>query len=469
MKRKRELAGSDSDSAAAASSLPVLPASSPDPDSHKKQKTASDGGHSGEDAEKTDAPIPDAADLFGDASDISDSDSDGPTGATDAKEAGEAAPASASSVRRGVSDGGDDDDEVDDVRRGSDYEEEHAETRQPVIEEDEEEDTGEEAADKGEAEQTKPQPETRIEVDVPKINTDLGKELNFVKLPNFLSVETHPFDPETYEDEVDEEETMDEEGRARLKLRVENTIRWRTEFNDTGDAVRESNAKMVRWSDGSLSLYLGSEIFDVYKQPLQGDHNHLFIRQGTGLQGQAVFRTKLTFRPHSTDSFTHRKMTRSIADRSHKTSGVRVLTSVGQNPDFNRSKLIKQEEIRLRASVRREAQRRRVREKTGKRMSAGFLEPDAAGDEDSEDDEGVVSLSAIKNKYKHKAGEARAPIYSSDEEEEEEDEDNSDIEANRANKLERAKKTIEDSEEDGQSSSGKGGDSASDKEGDSDS
>ncbi len=45
-----------------------------------------------------------------------------------------------------------------------------------------------------------------------------------------------------------------------------------------------------------MSLHLGSEIFDVYKQPLQGDFNHLFIRQGTGLQGQAVFRTKLSFR-----------------------------------------------------------------------------------------------------------------------------------------------------------------------------
>ena len=65
-----------------------------------------------------------------------------------------------------------------------------------------------------------------------------------------------------------------------------------------------------RWSDGSLSMHLGSEIFDVHKQPLTGDFNHLFIRQGTGLQGQAVFRTKLSFRPHSTESFTHQKMTR---------------------------------------------------------------------------------------------------------------------------------------------------------------
>jgi RNA polymerase-associated protein LEO1 len=52
-------------------------------------------------------------------------------------------------------------------------------------------------------------------VEFPKISSDLGREIHFVKLPNFLSVETRPFDAETYEDEIDEEETLDEEGRAR--------------------------------------------------------------------------------------------------------------------------------------------------------------------------------------------------------------------------------------------------------------
>lgn len=63
-----------------------------------------------------------------------------------------------------------------------------------------------------------PQPETRIDVEIPKITTDLGKEIHFVKMPNFLSVETRPFDPSTYEDEIDEEETLDEEGRARYTI-----------------------------------------------------------------------------------------------------------------------------------------------------------------------------------------------------------------------------------------------------------
>merc|ERR1719210_1004926 len=63
-------------------------------------------------------------------------------------------------------------------------------------------------------------PETRIEVEIPKINTNLGSNQHFVKLPNFLSVETRPFDSTTYEDEIDEDEVLDEEGRTRLKLKV---------------------------------------------------------------------------------------------------------------------------------------------------------------------------------------------------------------------------------------------------------
>ena len=63
-------------------------------------------------------------------------------------------------------------------------------------------------------------PETRIEVEIPKINTSLGRNIHFVKLPNFLSVETRPFDENFYEDEIDEDEVLDEEGRTRMKLKV---------------------------------------------------------------------------------------------------------------------------------------------------------------------------------------------------------------------------------------------------------
>ncbi|XP_048338103.1 RNA polymerase-associated protein LEO1 [Sphaerodactylus townsendi] len=255
---------------------------------------------------------------------------------------------------------------ADDISSGSDGEDKPPTPGQPIDENGLNEDQQEE-----------PVPETRIEVEIPKVNTDLGNDLYFVKLPNFLSVEPRPFDPQYYEDEFEDEEMLDEEGRTRLKLKVENTIRWRTRRDDEGTEVRESNARIVKWSDGSMSLHLGNEVFDVYKAPLQGDHNHLFIRQGTGLQGQAVFKTKLTFRSHlGCDSHHWWKMTLSLADRCSKTQKIRILPMAGRDPESQRTEMIKKEEERLRASIRRESQQRRMREKQHQRgLSASYLEP----------------------------------------------------------------------------------------------
>uniref|UniRef100_A0A915K3W9 RNA polymerase-associated protein LEO1 n=1 Tax=Romanomermis culicivorax TaxID=13658 RepID=A0A915K3W9_ROMCU len=268
--------------------------------------------------------------------------------------------------------------------------------------------------------------ETLIDVEIPKISADLGSQLHFVKFPNFLSVEPRPFDPDTYEDEIDDDDVLDEEGRSRVKLKVENTIRWRNDPND--ESKRLSNAKIVRWSDGSMSLYLGAEVFDVHTHPLQGDHHHLFIRQGTGLQGRAIFRTKLTFRPHSTESFTHRKITMSMADRTNKTQKVKVLPAVGKDPEAQKQELMKKEEERLRASARRESQQRRKATAGHGRsgLSASYLEPDRESDE-----ENTVSISAIKKSFKAGGKDfaaARAIYASSDEDEDAEDDDDDALE-----------------------------------------
>lgn len=61
--------------------------------------------------------------------------------------------------------------------------------------------------------------------------------------------------------------------------------------------------------------------------------------------------------------------------------------------------LWQKEEERLRASIRRESQQRRMREKQHQRgLSAGYLEPDRY--EEDEEGEESISLSAIKSKYK---------------------------------------------------------------------
>ncbi|CAG9532460.1 unnamed protein product [Cercopithifilaria johnstoni] len=272
---------------------------------------------------------------------------------------------------------------------------------------------------------------TVVEVSTARICPKFTDEgLYFVKFPNFLSIEPRPFDQDHYEDEFDEDDLLDEEGRARLKLRVENTIRWRYVLDDDGNIQKQGNSKVVRWSDGTMSLYLGGEIFDVMVQPMQLD-NHLFLRQGAGLQGHAVFKEKLVFRPHSTDSITHRKVTLSMADRSSKSQKVKVLTAVGSNPESKKAEIVRKEEERMRAQNRREAQQRRnrMRPSLGRSgLTANFLED---RDEDSDEE----SISAIKNRYKH--GLDDRPLIG-----------HSDSEDSDSKRLHDAKKDSEDSDSD---------------------
>ncbi|XP_047625149.1 RNA polymerase-associated protein LEO1-like [Phacochoerus africanus] len=267
--------------------------------------------------------------------------------------------------------------------------------------------------------------ETKIEVEIPIINSDLGNELYFVKLPKFLSIEPKPFDPQYYEDEFENEKVLDEDDRTRLKLKVENTVRWRIRRDEEGNKIKESNARIVKWSDGSLSLHLGNEVFDVYKVPLEGHQNHLFIREDTGLQGQAIFTSKLTFRPHSTDYATHRKVTLPLANRSSRTQTIRILPIAGRDPECQRAEMIKKEEERLRASAHQETLH--LREKQNQQG------PSAHTQDPSSDKEGNET---VKNHHQREHREERARIFSS-ESDERQDED-------KAQRMLRAKKLTSD-------------------------
>lgn len=142
----------------------------------------------------------DASELFGDANDISSDENE------KGEESQQKSPASSvSDVRRGS-------DREDDRRRDSDRRSSRSGSEDERRMDDDED---EENREKRREPEPEPLPERRIDVEIPRIVSDLGKEIHFVKLPNFLSVETRPFDSETYEDEIDEEETLDEEGRQR--------------------------------------------------------------------------------------------------------------------------------------------------------------------------------------------------------------------------------------------------------------
>ncbi|KAF1745010.1 hypothetical protein MXB_516 [Myxobolus squamalis] len=198
--------------------------------------------------------------------------------------------------------------------------------------------------------------------EMPFFDVDMGKSLFLTKLPNFISVESSAFDPDTYAHESFQDEFMDDEGRVRLKLKIENTIRHRTQIKDNGETFNESNTRVVEWSDGSRTLHVGSEVFDVIQTSLPPMTNQLFVKTGSGLVCQGVIDHKLSFRPHSTSSDTHKRVTISVADRLSRIQKICVLPTSYVDPEKQKNERVKLEDERLRKEMRDSFKSRTKRE-----------------------------------------------------------------------------------------------------------
>lgn len=149
------------------------------------------------------------------------------------------------------------------------------------------------------------------------------------RLPNFVRYSDQPFDAASWSEEQEEDafrsgstpyaELGDKD--ARSILRTSNTMRWRWKPTDQGPTP-ESNARIVRWSDGSESLQLGSEFFDMTQHsesnaPAQDGGKYpltyLFVphaKEGV-LQAEGAVRTALTFKPNL-HSETHNRLASAI-------------------------------------------------------------------------------------------------------------------------------------------------------------
>lgn len=181
------------------------------------------------------------------------------------------------------------------------------------------------------------------------------------------------------------------ENKQRIKLKVENTIRWRFKDGESNSQVpisereKESNARFVRWSDGSMSLALGDEMFQVNAQTLQNQHQFLVVHHPAALmlQTQLAFTDTLTFQPYTTQSVTHRKLTAAIAGRHVKGVKTKMVPTL-MDPKAAKEKIEQRELEQVRSRRKVTTERNRHARATGL-TSRGLEESD--GDHDDEDDE----------------------------------------------------------------------------------
>ena len=218
-------------------------------------------------------------------------------------------------------------------------------------------------------------------VSIPRPESD--SSLYLVKIPNFLAIESTPFDADTYDDESFHEDdkarehssmSVDEESVYRVKLRIENTIRWRK--NQQGGI--ESNARWVQWSDGSYSLFLGKECFDVESRPLVQEHAYVYAhhKEDGFLQCHGKLHEKITFRPTSTQSVVHKKLTAAIVEKHQKEKKIKMVVTK-KDPERMKMEMENIEADRLRAQRRLESLKRSHGEKYRMDLTESYLEEDS--------------------------------------------------------------------------------------------
>ncbi|CAG8507832.1 9350_t:CDS:2 [Paraglomus occultum] len=211
-----------------------------------------------------------------------------------------------------------------------------------------------------------------VAFDQRKLSLGLDNKYYVMKVPNFLSVNTKPFVPNEYDDK---EEMESKDG---IKLAGENTIRWREIRNSSTDEIKkQTNTKIVRWSDGSMSLLVGEELFDMSITSLHSQFQYLSTNYPNEsiMEMQGRLTDQVTVKPFGTTGSTHRKIAAVIASRHVKQIKTRMVAT-DRDPELRKLELAKAEKEQIRAQRRADYRRSRKAYESRRAREDDYLEED---------------------------------------------------------------------------------------------
>lgn len=202
-----------------------------------------------------------------------------------------------------------------------------------------------------------------------------SEKLFLSRVPAFLQIDPHPFDSSEFLKSAEEgSKDADTSKSLRLKTQAENTLRWKYGKGGDGATVtKESNARFVKWSDGSLSLQLGEELFDVIRKPVEDTSLALSHPEQEVLQTSGVLAENFSYVPTSTKSLTHKRLTEELAKRTLKSAAVSSWDTT-DDPDKVQREAEKAENMANAARRKLESKRRQAEEDFGKTAADAMAE-----------------------------------------------------------------------------------------------
>ena len=214
-----------------------------------------------------------------------------------------------------------------------------------------------------------------------------GSKLYLVRLQNILRFQPRPFDPTTYDPDEDAVTRDETSADAAFKGGVANIVRWR----EGPGGERQSNARVVKWSDGSMTLYVGNEALNAQQISVPEGSTHLYTKhKDSNLECHGVLRHKLQFAPASRHSKTHLALSKDIARNHVKTKKMQMYTTV-EDPEAKKREDERTHQDKLSLKARQSARAARDAD-GGAALTADFL--------DADDDDLQGNLGALKRSYK---------------------------------------------------------------------
>ncbi len=252
----------------------------------------------------------------------------------------------------------------------------------------------------------------------PRSHAPMNDDVIMFNLPRFISVDPEPFSPTNFEEQLKEfikEKEQEGEGSKDSattngikdsiqfrKLQLLNTIRWRYAKTPSGELYKQSNAKIIEWEDGTMSLKVGNEFFEIKFN--RNEDNILAFQGGQVLIGAFNVNKSIKVLPPSTNSIAH-KILASTIQNNMKLRRTRKINTIVTKVDPELKARENEKALREIEKARRkqDSKIQQAEEKLGRRSrsetagSSRALDDIDIGEEEEEDDD----YSPVRRSGKH--------------------------------------------------------------------
>lgn len=196
-------------------------------------------------------------------------------------------------------------------------------------------------------------------------------QFNTLRLPKFLGIEPRPYDPETFELPVSDHHTNTKSANFSASAVASSTMRYR---KNPSTGKLESNTVVYRWSDGSTTISVGDQHYELQTKPLAPPKDSKTYQEvqdsHSYVASPSIASQLLVMVGHMSNQYTVRpnkdieddaleKLQRSLAaatrggNKGDDKSGPQVITNT-QDPELQKKRAEIAEKERLKAQRRRE-------------------------------------------------------------------------------------------------------------------